>query len=280
MVEAETHGIPCAFFFPDATPEDVGVIDWLEPSQIGANGTIGMTVQSFLLELPGLVVLVDPCVGNHKRRTDFAFWNDLDLPWLDRLAEAGHRPADVGLVVHTHLHEDHVGWDTHLVDGEWVPTFPNARHVYVGDELDFWRAEHERDGREAWADSVQPILDAGLADVVAADADLGHGIRLVSTPGHTPGHVSVEVDAGAEALSITGDLTHHPLQLARPDLREVADADAELARRTRSEYFAHHAREGTMLAATHYPGSALGRIEAAGPAWRWVAEPGVDPATG
>ncbi len=270
IVEMEPRGIPPHFFYPEATADDITSVGWLDETQARPDGTIAMRVQSFVIDLPDITVLVDPCVGNGKRRDGIPFWDDLSTPWLDDLGAAGHEPADIDVVVHTHLHEDHIGWDTHLVDGVWVPTFPNARHLYVDVELAHWHAEHERQHREAWVDSVQPILDAGLAEEVSADADLGHGLRLVSTPGHTPGHVSLDISAGAEPITITGDLVHHPMQLARPDIAEVADHDADLARRTRSDFFDHHARHGTLLAATHFPGNPMGRAERDGPAWRFV----------
>ena len=269
-VVAETPGIPPELFFPSATADDVRSVAWLDGGQARPDGTIAFRVQSFVLDLPDVTALVDPCVGNGKRREDFSFWNDLATPWLDDLRAAGYEPDDVDLVVHTHLHEDHIGWDTQLVDDVWVPTFPNARHLYVDVELAHWHAEHEREHREAWVDSIQPVLDAGLADEVSAEADLGHGLRLVSTPGHTPGHVSLDISAGAEPITITGDLVHHPMQLARPDIAEVADHDADLARRTRTDFFDHHAREGTLLAGTHFPGEPMGRAERDGSAWRFV----------
>ena len=197
------------------------------------------------------------------------FWNDLSLPWMDRFRAAGFAPEDVDLVVHTHLHEDHVGWDTHLSDGQWVPTFTNARHVYVGNELDYATTEERRTRDDPYADSIEPILRAGLADIVAADADLGDGFRLMSTPGHTPGHASLVVECGGDGFVVSGDLLHHQFQLADPTIAEVADWDASLAHRTRADFFDHCATSGCVVGGTHFPIAPIGRIEPHADAWRF-----------
>lgn len=270
LVEAETPGIPVQMFFPDATADDVRRADWLAetPGVAGSDGSIAFRVQAFVLERAGRTVLVDPCVGNSKRRA-LPFWNDLSLPWMEAFRGAGFSPEAIDLVVHTHLHEDHVGWDTHLRDGEWVPTFTNARHVYVGDELDFAALEERRVRDDPYGDSIEPILRAGLADVVSADADLGGGFRLLSTPGHTPGHASLVVDSGGEGFVVSGDLLHHQFQLADPSVAEVADWDVALARRTRAEFFDHCATAGCVVGGTHFPIAPLGRIESHADAWRF-----------
>jgi glyoxylase-like metal-dependent hydrolase (beta-lactamase superfamily II) len=272
VVEAETPGIPVELFFPDATAADVLSARELPPGTVGTDGTISFRVQSFILEHLEKLIVVDPCVGNCKKRT-LPFWNDLRGPWLDRFRAAGFAPDQVDMVIHTHLHEDHLGWDTHLVDGDWVPTFVNAEHIYVGDELDWARSEERRGEQDAFADSIAPVLDAGLSSEVMPDADLGDGLELVSTPGHTPGHVSLVVNTSAEPIIITGDLLHHPFQLAHPALAEVADWDPALARQTRANFFAEHARAGSLLAGTHFPTEPLGRIDTRQGRWAFVPEP-------
>jgi glyoxylase-like metal-dependent hydrolase (beta-lactamase superfamily II) len=273
IVEAETSGIPPQFFFPDIVADDVTTVDWLSDGAASTDGTIAFRVQAFVVETGGRVVLVDPCVGNAKQR-GLPFWNDLQLPWLERFTQAGFDPATVDLVVHTHLHEDHIGWDTHRRDGEWVPTFANARHVYVGDELDYAVRADRRTKDDPYADSIAPILDAGLGDIVGADATLADGVRLVSTPGHTPGHVAVAIDTSGDPLVISGDLLHHQVQLANPRLAEIADWDVELARQTRSAFFSEHARAGSIVAGTHFSIAPVGRIEPNGAAWRFRVEAG------
>jgi glyoxylase-like metal-dependent hydrolase (beta-lactamase superfamily II) len=268
LVEAQTAGIPVQSFFPTATADDVRRVDWLDPGTARPDGTIAFRVQAFVVQMGGRTVLVDPCVGNGKQRS-LPFWNDLHLPWLDRFHEAGFATTDIDTVVHTHLHEDHLGWDTHLVEGEWAPTFATARHVYVDDELSFAEDDHRRRGQDPFADSIEPVVRAGLADVVAADADLGDGFRLVSTPGHTPGHVSLRVDSGGDGLMISGDLLHHQFQLADPSIAEVADWDVGMAQSTRAAFFDDCATRGAMVAGTHFAVEPVGRIERHANAWRF-----------
>ena len=267
VVEEEHVGVPVGLFYPEATTVDVAAADWLPPGA-AAGGDIAMRVQAFVVERPVLTMLVDPCVGNHKQRT-LPFWNDLDHPWLERLAAAGFTPDDIDLVVHTHLHEDHLGWDTHLVDGEWVPTFTNARHVYVGEELSWAELDERRVGHDPFADSIAPILEAGLAWEVGPDAELAPGVRLVPTAGHTPGHVSIEIDTGADPLVVSGDLLHHQFQFTNPAIAEVADWDVARARTTRVDAFAWWARSGAVVAGTHFPIAPVGVVSEHGEGWRF-----------
>lgn len=274
VVEACTPGIPAGFMIPDATADDIRSTDWLVDAQAGSDGTIAMSVQAFLLTMPGFTVLIDPCVGNGKTRA-LPFWNRLDIPWLDRLRAAGAEPESIDLVVHTHLHADHVGWDTHLVDGAWVPTFTNARHVYAGEELEYWRAHADEMAGEAYHDSVAPIVHAGLADIVEVDAELGHGLRFVSTPGHTPGHVSLEITNDDDGFVVSGDLIHHPAQMANPQWQEMADTDPVVSRATREAFLDTHALAGTRIAGTHFPVLPVGRVVAHAGRWKFETEPGV-----
>jgi glyoxylase-like metal-dependent hydrolase (beta-lactamase superfamily II) len=269
VVEDQTVGPP-GFLFPDATEAMVQAHPWLVPDWADDAGNISLRVQAFVVEIDGVTVLVDPCVGNGKARW-LPVWNDLDLPFLERLAAAGFTPPAVELVVHTHLHADHVGWDTHKEGDAWVPTFTQARHLYTAAELAFvqeWRLP----GEDVYRDSIAPIIAAGLADVIGPDADLGHGLRLESTPGHTPGHTSLWVESAGELALITGDFMHHPVQFAEPQLAEIADADAEVARSTRARLLHEMARTGALVLGTHFPTRPAGRVIVAGDAWRFVPE--------
>ena len=269
VVESQ-DGIPPAFLLPDATEAMVRQHPWLVPDWADADGNIGIRVQAFVVEIDGTTVLVDPCVGNHKARW-LPMWNMLDTPFMDRLAGAGVVPTGVDLVVHTHLHADHVGWDTHLDGDDWVPTFTNARHLYTAAEL-----EHVRTfllpGEDVYGDSIAPIFDAGLADVIEPDADLGHGLRLESTPGHTPGHTSLWVESDGEVALLPGDFMHSPLQFAEPHLAEIADADADLARATRARMLREVARNGALVLGAHFPSRPAGRVVPDNGAYRFVAE--------
>ena len=264
--------MPTGFLFPDATEADVLRHDWLAPEWAGADGNIFLRTQAFVVEIEGITVLVDPCVGNGKVRWIPA-WNDLDFPFLERLADAGFTPAAVRFVVHTHLHADHVGWDTHRAGDDWVPTFTGARHLYTAAELEFARRS-QMAGEDVYADSIAPIFEAGLADVVEPDADLGHGLRLESTPGHTPGHTSMWIESEGEHALLTGDFMHHPVQFAEPHLAEIADADAEVARCTRRRMLHETARTGALVLGAHFPNRPAGRVKIDGDAWRFVPEEG------
>lgn len=268
IIEAQT-AVPATLLLPDALPSDVQAAG-IENSDVAASdgATIGFRVQAFVVEHGGRTVLVDPCVGNHKSLT-LPMWDHLDLPWLADLRTAGFKPADIDTVVHTHLHEDHIGWDTQLVEGEWTPVFGNAAHVYVGDELDFTKQPTRREGQDPWAESIQPILDARLSLETAADHDLGNGFRLISTPGHTPGHASLVIESDETELVITGDLIDHPFQCASPDLAQGSDWDAPMARDTRKDFLAHYASRDAFVAGTHFPGVPVGRIESSTTAWKF-----------
>jgi glyoxylase-like metal-dependent hydrolase (beta-lactamase superfamily II) len=267
IVEAETHGIPAQFFFPDATADDVRACEWLDGCA-APDGTVAMAVQAFLVEFHDRRVLVDPCVGDHKDRS-LPFWHQQSWRWIEQFARTGVRPEEIDLVVHTHLHADHVGWDTRLEQGEWAPTFPNATYVYVDEELEYWKAAEQRTAEDVYADSVAPVFDQAETKVVDAQAELGPGVRLVSTPGHTPGHVSVELTAAGEQLLVTGDLLHHQAQFARPEWAEVGDYDPARARETRRAFIDEHADRGTVLAGTHLAVAPVGRARADGGAWRF-----------
>ena len=274
VVEAQTDGIPPAFFFPGADEGAIAAQAWLAPHYAdGAAGTIGMRVQAFVLEVGDRLVVVDPCVGNGKHR-EVPYWHEQSWPFMDRFRAAGFDPAAVDLVVHTHLHVDHVGWDTHLVDGRWLPTFTSARHVYVGTEVEFQAADDGDEAGRIRADSIAPIFEAGLADLVDADVDLGPGLRLAPTPGHTPGHASLWIEsAGARAL-LTGDAIHHPVQCALPDLAFVSDHEPALARTTRMDLLAEAAAEDAVVFGAHFPTEPGGRLTPTTDAWLFVPEPG------
>jgi glyoxylase-like metal-dependent hydrolase (beta-lactamase superfamily II) len=273
VVEAQTDGIPPEFFFPDADEETVRRHSWLAPDYADADGRIGMRVQAFVVEVAGRIVVVDPCVGNSKTR-ETPYWNERTWPFMERFEAAGFDRSDVDMVVHTHLHVDHVGWDTHLLDGRWVPTFARARHLYVASELDAQAADDGIEARRIRDDSIVPIFEADLADIVEADADLGAGLRLAPTPGHTPGHASLWLTSGGRTALLTGDVIHHPVQCAEPGLSFVSDTDRVLARATREVALGEAVGQDALMLGTHFPTLPAGRVVVDGDVWRFVPEPG------
>ncbi len=269
VVEAQTDHIPPELFFPDATAAQVATHDWVVPDFADADGNIGMRIQALVIEVAGRRLLVDPCVGNGKTLA-MPFWHDQSWPFMERFEGAGFDIATIDTVVHTHLHADHVGWDTQRVDGAWVPTFESARHLYTEAALGALRDPGGYDNENVLRDSVQPILDAGLADMVAEDADLGDGLRLASTAGHTPGHVSIWIESQGEVGLITGDILHHPVQCAETDWAEIGDADADEARATRRRVLHEAASTGALTIGTHFPTRPAGHVVVDGDAWRFV----------
>jgi len=268
VVEAETPGIPPEFFFAEAKAEHIARHPWLVPDFAAADGTITFAVQAFVIDIGDRRVLVDPCVGNGKRLS-LPFWHDQDWPFWERFEAAGFTAESVDQVVHTHLHEDHIGWGTRPVDGRWVPTFTNARYLYNEAELAHRRTSDAERGDEAYAQSIEPVFAAGLGDIIDIAADLGDGLRLEHSDGHTPGHVSLWIESEGDVALVTGDFLHHPLQCAEPHLAEIADYDVELARETRHRMLSAAAARDALFIGTHFPTFPAGRVVAAGDAFRF-----------
>ncbi|HEX8804568.1 MAG TPA: MBL fold metallo-hydrolase [Acidimicrobiales bacterium] len=273
VVESQTDGIPPAFFFPTADEALVTAHRWVLPHYADDAGRLSMRVQAFVVEVADRLVVVDPCIGNHKRRSQ-PFWDDQEWPFMERFRAAGFDPEAVDTVVHTHLHVDHVGWDTHLDDGRWVPTFTRARHLYVDTELDWSATNTESDAPQIREDSIVPVLEAGLADVAEADADLGDGLRLAPTQGHTPGHASLWISSAGRLGLVTGDAIHHPVQCAEPDVSFVSDDDPERARASRRSLLGQAADAEALVLGTHFATEPAGRVAVAGETWRFRPEPG------
>lgn len=261
-----------AWLLPEATAERVAPHDWLRPDFADEAGTLRLHSHSFAMWIGGLRVLVDTGIGNGKSRANPA-WHDLRTDYLQRLARIGFTPDNVDLVVLTHLHTDHVGWNTRQVDGQWRPTFPNARYLTSRAEWDFWSGyDMDEQRQHMFNDSVHPVRDAGLlelVDVASGGAEIVPGLRLLPTPGHTPGHVAVEVrDQGSTAL-ITGDSLHHPVQLAHPGTGSSVDIDPGQAERSRRDLLESVADTGTLLLGTHFPPPAGGLVYGHGDAY-WL----------
>ncbi|MGA2952841.1 MAG: MBL fold metallo-hydrolase, partial [Caulobacteraceae bacterium] len=171
----------------------------------------------------------------------------------------------------THLHVDHVGWNTMLENGRWVPTFPKARYLLGREEYAHWSSVDEDETQQILADSVRPIFDAGLADLVEMDHVISPEVRLIPSVGHTPGHVCVVIESQGERAVITGDSTHHPCQIAHPDWSPVFDSDQVQSAKTRARLFAEWADEETLVIGTHFSAPTAGRIRRDGTAFRFEA---------
>ncbi|BCW87490.1 hypothetical protein sos41_06190 [Alphaproteobacteria bacterium SO-S41] len=242
------------------TPENILTIPWLQPHFADERGYVKLSIHALLVEAPGLKLVVDTCVGNDKPRAH-SFFNNLQTAFLKDFEASGWRREDVTAVVCTHMHVDHVGWNTMLVDGKWVPTFPNARYLLGKTEWEHW-SHHDGEGEHAaiLADSVQPLFDAGLVDLVGMDHVLTPDVRLVPTPGHTPGHVSVLIQSRGKRAYITGDMMHHPCQIAHPEWSSGFDTDQAWSARTRQAFVADVAASEALVIGTHFPAPTAGRI--------------------
>ncbi|MFG6301851.1 MULTISPECIES: MBL fold metallo-hydrolase [Streptomyces] len=265
------------WLLPGATPEVVTRQDWLRADFADDDGVLRLGSHSFALTTGGLRVVIDTGIGNGKTRANPA-WHDLRTDYPLRLTAAGFPPDTVDLVILTHLHTDHVGWNTTRTDDGWVPTFPNARYVVSRAERDFWAGyAMDEPRRQMFRDSVHPVEDAGLLDAVEVPAegtDLAPGLRLLPTPGHTPGHVAVRVGGPGGGALVTGDCVHHPVQLAHPELGSCVDIDPALAASTRRSLLASLAGTDTLVLGTHFPPPTAGRVVAAGDAYRLTPVPG------
>ena len=262
---------PPSFFFAGVDPADVQRHAWLRPHFAHRDGRLFASVHAFVIESEGRRIVVDTCVGNDKPRA-VAMWNQLNGPFLDKMTAAGFAPESIDTVLCTHLHIDHVGWNTRLVDGRWRPTFPNARYLFGRIELAHWSATRDVDERQILADSVQPVIDAGLADPVETDHVITSAVRLEPTPGHTPGHVSVRIRSeGQEAR-------HHRRPDAPPD--PVLRAGLVGALRRRSAAGAGDApgvprapgRRPVLVLGTHFAAPTGGWILRDGAAWKFATE--------
>lgn len=257
VAEAETPA-RAEWLLPGLTPELTGAYDFLAPF-VAADGLLRMRVQALVIDTGSRRILVDTCVGNDKPR-NIPFWDRLSTPFLERLSAAGHPPESIDTVLCTHLHVDHVGWNTRWEDDRWVPTFPEARYLFVEPEYRHWAAEGPRPEGDVHGDSVEPVLTAGRAELTAPDAVIADGVWLEPTFGHTPGHVSVHLRSeGAEAV-ITGDLMHHPAQCTHPEVGSTADTDPVAAERTRRAFIDRYADTDVAIIGTHFAGGRPGRI--------------------
>ncbi|MFP6682856.1 MAG: MBL fold metallo-hydrolase [Gammaproteobacteria bacterium] len=260
---------------PAATPDVVKKVKWLFPDFVTDEGHLSLSVHSLIVETPGATLIVDTCIGNDRDRNPFEVMHMLSTSYMEDMIASGYHPDGVDYVLCTHLHLDHVGWNTKMVDGKWVPTFPNASYLMSKQDLDFWGsidANTEDDfmqlQRKVFDDSMQPVLDAGLAKPVEGAAEVCEGVRLVPTPGHTPGHVSVRIDSAGESALITGDFIHHPIQFNDPDLVSPFDVDNDAAVATRHRMFGEYVDSGTLIVGTHFAGRTAGKLVRDGDTYR------------
>jgi len=228
-----------------------------------------MSIHSLVVETPARRIVVDTGLGNDKEGRRVPTWNNRAGPFLETMTAAGFPPESIDTVLCTHLHVDHVGWNTMLVGDKWVPTFPKARYLMGRVEFRHWREQHGRDDMAAvFADSVKPVHDAGLVDLVETNHRITNEISLIPTLGHTPGHVSVRISSQGEEALITGDFMHHPIQFHDPGFSISADVDTNAAIATRRRVFAEYADTPTLIIGTHFAGPTAGKLVRDGDRYR------------
>lgn len=273
VVEIEGPFLEIRNFIPDV---DMDVVeankDWLMPRYIEpVTNKIILSIQSYILRTPRYTILVDTCVGNDKPRPGRPMFDHLNGPYLADLAAAGVRPEEVDFVLCTHLHVDHAGWNTRLIDGRWTPTFPNAKYIFARTEYEFWERRH-KDSAEGpvpniYADSILPVMEAGQAVLVDTDHQIDNGLWFEPAPGHTVGNVVVNLKSGDETAVLCGDVMHHPIQLVRPDWSSRACEDRVMSAATRRALLERYADTDTLIAPAHFASPTMGHIIGRGDAF-------------
>ncbi len=265
-------------FLPDFDPELLRAHPELTGPRLidPATGKLVFSFHSFVVKTAHHTILIDSCLGNDKERPTRPQFHRLHSPYLADLAAAGVQPEAVDYVMCTHLHWDHVGWNTRLENGHWVPTFPNARYIMARREFDHWQAVQQRGEdlphRLAFEDSVLPVVRTGQSQLVDDDFALEDGLWFEAAPGHTPGNVVIHARSRGDGGIFLGDVLHHQIQLAKPEWSTAACTDRELSRRTRMRLIEEHADKGTRLLPAHFPAPTVGRIVRHNSAYRYEFE--------
>jgi glyoxylase-like metal-dependent hydrolase (beta-lactamase superfamily II) len=274
IVEQEQPLFQVMEFFPTLSKELLEENrSWLEPTYF-RDGQLMLCIQSYIVRTPHHTILVDSCVGNHKSRPSRPFWNMLASDRYEKnLAAAGFGVGDIDYVMCTHLHTDHVGWNTRLENGRWVPTFPKAKYLFAERELAHWTAKEKGDpSNHPWiSDSVLPIVHAKRAEIVKSDHHLNKLVQLVPTPGHTIDHFSVHVGKPGQDAFISGDMIHSPIQARYPELGMRVDYDSRQAGASRRKVFERMTETPTLLCTAHFPSPSVGRITRWGEGFRFTS---------
>lgn len=235
-----------------------------------ANRRVALKTHLWVVEIGGLTVIVDTGIGNGKTRSFSALFDQLDNPVLERFQAAGFRPEQVDYVLLTHLHVDHVGWNTHWQDGRWTPVFSKATYVFGQRERDFFATPAGEPRRMVFEDSVLPVIVARQARVVPdAGEEILDGIRFLPTPGHSIGHMAIEIRSRGETALFCGDVMHSPLQVHRPEWSSTFCLDASQARASRQWLLQHAAKAGAILFPAHFPETSAGVVREGSHGFEW-----------
>ena len=277
VVEMEFAAFAGDFIFPDSDPEIFAAnADWLEPHFVEpVKRLLIMSFHTYIVRTPRHTILVDMCVGDDKERPHRPMWHRKHSDFMAKLAAAGVAPESVDFVMCTHMHADHVGWNTKLLNGKWVPTFPNAKYIFARKEYEFWAAAQkaakadEPVNHGSYNDSVLPVVEAGRAVLVADDHEVERGMWLAPAHGHTPGNVIINLQSKDRHAILTGDVLHHPVQFAAPKWSTRFCEDEAESRRTRVGLIERCADTPTTILTAHFPSPTAGRIVRQGNAFRF-----------
>lgn len=258
VIDLDPFVLPLGFLFPDATVDALRpYADALDGTHIDmAAGAVLLAVQSHVVRFAGKTILIDTCVGERKERPARADWHRREgTRYLAGLASCGCSPEDVDIVLCTHLHADHVGWNTRLDSGRWVPTFPKARYLIGKAELDHWQARVAAEpsvNHASFQDSVLPVIERGLATVTMAGDEIADGAKILDLAGHTPGQIGLEIAAArSETLVFCGDAIHTPAQVFVPEWSSAFCSSRQKSARTRRALLERAAGDGLRLVPAH-----------------------------
>jgi glyoxylase-like metal-dependent hydrolase (beta-lactamase superfamily II) len=267
IIEQETTFLPALDMLPGLTPEVLAENRaWMRESKaLDAQDTLILCFQSYVIKTPHHTILVDSCIGNDKPRPQRPKWNmKTDDAYLRGLSSAGFSPDDIDFVMCTHLHVDHVGWNTRMENGRWVPTFPKARYVFGKQEFDYWTEQNAKAPVPPFVDSVLPVVEAKRHEVVGNDHQIGDHVRILPTPGHTPGHVAFTFGRGKDDAVFSGDLMHSPIQTLYPEMSVKFDVDPAAAATTRRSFLERYCDTDTLCCTAHFPSPSVGKIKRKG----------------
>jgi glyoxylase-like metal-dependent hydrolase (beta-lactamase superfamily II) len=267
----EFEAWPADGLVPKATADELASFDWLSPYFVTPEGLPFIAIQAFVIESEGKTIVVDGGIGNGKTRSRPRL-NGLNTDFMNRFSAEGFDRDSVDIAVSTHIHSDHVGWNTMLVDEQWVPTYPRATYVFVNAE---WEHASQVTGEllaEVVDDSVRPIVDRGLAELVAPPYPLTGEVTLEATPGHTPAHASVWIRSGGQTAAISGDILHHPAQIGRPEWGAFNDFDPATAESSRRSFIDTCADSDALVFGTHFPAPVAGYILSGPEGYRFRVE--------
>ncbi|EXU75615.1 MBL fold metallo-hydrolase [Erwinia mallotivora] len=260
--------LPAEVLFPEVTEQQLA---HSYPVMTRQN-TLDIAVHSWLVESPQGRFLIDTATGNNKSRPFSPQFDRLNSPWMENFLASGLQPQDIDYVLHTHLHIDHVGWNTQWDGTGWVPTFPNAQWIIPQEEIDWYQTPAAAERTVIFADSVQPLIEAGKVQTVAASGgEILPGIHYLPTQGHSAGHMSIAFASAGEIALFTGDVMHNQMQVANPELSSVFCQDKDAARRSRKVLLDYAVGHHATLFTVHFSDSAVGRVSTSPDGYCWTA---------